>query len=99
MSLTLIVTRDVEPRFRGFLASSMQEIAPGVYVNPRMNPGVRDRIWTVLNDWFAQRGGGSIIMAVHEPKTIGGLSLKTLGLPPRELSDVDGLLLVRRGVD
>lgn len=96
MSLTLVVTRDVEPRFRGFLASAMQELAPGVYVNPRMTPGVRDRIWSVLSDWFAARGGGSIVMAVQDNQAVGGLSVRGLGLPPREMLDVDGLLMVRR---
>lgn len=99
MSLTLIVTRDVEPRFRGFLASAMQEIAPGVYVNPRMSPGVRDRIWTVLQDWFMSRGGGSIVMAAQDNKTLGGLAVRTLGMPPRNLEDVDGFLMVRRSFD
>ena len=30
MPLTMIVTRDVEMRYRGFLTSVMLEIAPGV---------------------------------------------------------------------
>lgn len=96
MSLTLVVTRDVEPRFRGFLASAMQEIAPGVYVNPHMSSGVRDRIWTVMSDWFSSLGGGSIVMAVQDNQVVGRLSLRTLGLPSRELCDIDGILLVRR---
>ena len=33
MPMTVVVTRDVEPRYRGFLASAMLEIAPGVYVS------------------------------------------------------------------
>ncbi|MDX2266435.1 MAG: type I-E CRISPR-associated endoribonuclease Cas2e [Hyphomicrobiales bacterium] len=98
MSLTLIVTRDVEPRFRGFLASAMQEIAPGVYVNPRANAGVRDRIWRVLEDWFAERGGGSIVMAYSDPTAIGGLSVHALGMPKRNLEEIDGMLLVKREI-
>lgn len=96
MSLTVIVTRDVAPRFRGFLASVMQELAPGVYVNPRMTAGVRTRVWAVMNDWFDHLGGGSIIMAVQDNKEEGGLSVSTLGLPPRTLEEVTGMLLVRR---
>jgi CRISPR-associated protein Cas2 len=96
MNLTLIVTRDVEPRFRGFLASAMQEIAPGVYVSPRMNAGVRERIWAVLTDWFGARGYGSIVLAFADAQATGGLSVQSLGLPPRRLEDVEGMLLVRR---
>jgi CRISPR-associated protein Cas2 len=98
MALTLIVTRDVAPRFRGFLASAMQELAPGVYVNPRMSPGVRDRIWEVLTSWFEGVGGGSIVMAFENSREEGGVSVMSLGLPPRTLENVTGMLLVRREV-
>ena len=44
MPMTVIVTRNVEPRYRGFLASAMLEIAPGVYVAPDLSSGVRERV-------------------------------------------------------
>ena len=44
--MTVVVTRDVESRYRGFLASAMLEVAPGVYVSPDLSNGVRERIWT-----------------------------------------------------
>ena len=50
MPLTLIVTRDVPGRYRGFLASVMPEVAPGVYVAPDLSKGVRERVWAVLAD-------------------------------------------------
>jgi len=53
MPMTVVVTRDVPDRFRGFLASCMLEIAPGVYTQPRLSAGVRERVWTVLADWHA----------------------------------------------
>jgi CRISPR-associated protein Cas2 len=41
VSLTVVITRDVEMRYRGFLGSTMLEIAPGVYISPRMsNPNI-----------------------------------------------------------
>jgi CRISPR-associated protein Cas2 len=43
MALVVIVTRDVAYRYRGFLSSIMLEIAPTIYLSPRMNPGVRER--------------------------------------------------------
>ena len=30
MPLTMVITRDVEDRYRGFLGSAMLELAPGV---------------------------------------------------------------------
>ena len=49
--MTVIVTVNVEGRYRGFLASVMLEIAPGVYTSPEMTSGIRDRIWDVLMRW------------------------------------------------
>lgn len=96
MPLTVVITRDVALRFRGFLASAMLEIAPGVYVGPRMSAGVRDRVWAVLEAWFMALGGGSIVMVWRDERSPGGLAVRGLGVPPRQLQEVDGALLVRR---
>ncbi len=96
MGMTVIVTRDVEDRYRGFLASCMLEIAPGVYTSPRMNPATRDRIWRVLEGWFIALQRGSIIMTWRAPEEPGGQGLLQLGQPPKQFQVVDGLALVRR---
>jgi hypothetical protein len=44
MPMTVIVTRDVPDRYRGFLASVMPEIGPGVFVSPELSRGVRERL-------------------------------------------------------
>ena len=59
MPMCVIVTRDVPARFRGFLASCMLEIAPGVYTQPDMSVSVRERVWTVLSDWWAYYSQGA----------------------------------------
>ncbi len=99
MSMTLIVTRDVEDRYRGFLHSVMLEIAPGVYTSPRMSKAVRERMWKVLADWHEQLQRGSIVLTWRDPDAPGGQSLLYLGEPARELVEVDGMVLVRRAVD
>ncbi len=91
----VIVTRDVADRFRGFLASVMLEIGPGIYTSPRMNAGVRERVWSVLEDWFAELGGGSIVMTWSDPREPAGQGLRTLGTPPRTFVDLDGLIVTR----
>jgi len=96
MPMTVVVTVDVAPRFRGFLASCMLEIAPGVYTSPRMSPAVRNRVWDVLQEWHAELGGGGIVMTWREPSLPGGQGLAFLGTPPRELHDADGIFLARR---
>ena len=79
MSLTLIVTRDVAARYRGFLASVMPELAPGVYVSTDITRGVRDRVWSVAEDWWNHAPGGSIVMAYPDKSASGGLGVRVLG--------------------
>jgi CRISPR-associated protein Cas2 len=92
----MVVTRDVEDRYRGFLSSVMLEVAPGVYVSPRMSQGVRERVWSVLTDWWTALGRGSVTMIWRDHAAIGDLRIETLGEPPKEIVDADGVLLVKR---
>jgi CRISPR-associated protein Cas2 len=95
MPLAVVITRDVEARYRGFLSSAMLELAPGVYAHPRMSAGVRTRIWAVLSEWHGRLRRGSIVMTWAEAAANGGLGLLTLGEPPKEIVAYDSLLLVR----
>ena len=97
MPMTVLVTRDVGDRFRGFLSSVMPEVAPGVFVAPALSRSVRERVWAVLTGWWDGIPGGSILLVWRDDTQPGGLGLRSLGMPPRELADIDGLLLVRRG--
>jgi CRISPR-associated protein Cas2 len=96
MSQTIIVTRNVSDRVRGFLASSLLEVGPGVYCGARLSPAIRDRIWTVLEEWFAAEREASIVMVWREPTSPGGQAVKVLGAPPVALVEHDGLMLARR---
>lgn len=96
LQTTIIVTRDVEDRYRGFLTSIMLEVAPGVYVSPRMSAAVRQRVWGVLSDWWAALGRGALVMVWREKGAPGDLRIETLGDPPKEIVDADGVLLVKR---
>lgn len=96
MALTVIVTRDVEMRYRGFLTSVMLEVSPGVYVAPDMSTAVRDRVWQVLSDWWHAMGNGSLTLVRRETAAPGNLRIETLGEPPKSIVDADGVLLVKR---
>lgn len=96
MPLTLIVTRDVPARYRGFLASVMPELAPGVYVSPDLSAAVRERIWAVLEEWWEHVPGSSAVLAFPERDEPGRLAVRTLGLPPVRLAELDGLRVVVR---
>lgn len=96
MQATLIVTRDVEARYRGFLTSVMLEISPGVYIAPNLSQAVRDRLWEVVTGWWETLRRGSLVIVWPDRKAPGGLRVRTLGEPPKEIVDADGVLLVRR---
>lgn len=95
MPMTVVVTRDVPDRYRGFLASVMPEVAPGVYISPELSKGVRERVWTVLSAWWSAVPGGSVVMTWRDGSAAGGLGLAMLGTPPVALADLDGVLVVR----
>jgi CRISPR-associated protein Cas2 len=96
MALVMIVTRDVADRFRGFLASVMLEVAPNVFVSPRMTPGVRERTWLVVSDWHRQEPRGSLVMVWRDLNATGCVGLAHVGTPARELVELDGMWLTRR---
>ena len=96
MALTVIVTRDVEARYRGFLTSVMLEISAGVYVAPEMSSAVRDRVWNVLTEWWNALGRGSLVMVWRDRTATGHLRIETLGEPPKKIVDAGNILLVKR---
>lgn len=95
MSMTVVVTRNVPDRIRGFLASSMLEVGPGVYTGSSLSVAVRNRIWDVLEDWFPGVDS-SIVMVWADGRVPGGQSVKVLGVPPIDLVELDGIVLSRR---
>lgn len=98
MPMVVVIARDVEARYRGFLGSAMLELAPGVYAHPRMSAGVRTRLWNVLAEWHGQLRCGSIVMTWADSSANGGLGLATLGEPPKQIVSHDALLLCRRAL-
>ena len=93
--MTVVVTVNVEGRYRGFLASAMLEIAPGVYTSPNMTSGIRERIWDVLKSWYYDLGQGAIVMTWRDPSGVGDQQIRSLGEAPKEIVDADGVFLVK----
>lgn len=93
MAMTVIVTRDVAERTRGFLASIMPEPAPGVYVAGNLSKAVRERAWAVISEWHDAAGRGSVVMFWKDDQAAGGVAVDMLGAPPRKLADLDGVLV------
>lgn len=96
MSMTVVVTRNVPDRFRGFLASTMLEIAPGVYTSSQLSAGVRERVWDVLESWFIGLSNSSIVMVWDDPSSVSGQGLRMLGTPPIDLVELDGIILAKK---
>ena len=93
--MTVVVTINVEGRYRGFLASAMLEIAAGVYTSPRMTVGIRERIWDVLSRWYRETGQGAIVMTWRDASEVGEQHIRTLGESPKTIVDADGVYLVK----
>ena len=97
--MTIVVTRNVSHRIRGFLASSMLELGPGVYSCSRINSKVRNTIWSVLQNWYVAEENASIVMVWEDSSMPGGQNVRVLGLPPIELLEIDGLVVSRRDIN
>lgn len=95
MPMTIVVTRNVSDRTRGFLASSMLELAAGVYSAPRLSAAVRERLWGVLVAWWPYETDASIIMVWADSQFPGGQVVRVLGAPPVQLVEVDGIVLAK----
>lgn len=95
MAMTVVVTRNAPERARGFLASCMCEIAPGVYTGPSMTPSVRKRVWEVMNEWWPNFTDWSVVMTWPDNRCVGGQAFRVLGAPRNQLVERDGVFLVR----
>ncbi len=96
--MTVVVTRNVPDRIRGFLASSLLEVGPGVYTGARVTVAVRERIWGILEQWFPGTEG-SIVMVWSDSQMPGGQAVRVLGTPLIHLIEFDGIVLCRRQID
>lgn len=97
MSMTVVVTRNVPDRYRGFLASCMLEVAPGVYTSPRMTKGVRERVWQVCIEWSAALPtDGGVLLTWRDKDQPSGQGLRTIGWAKNHIVDHEGVWIVRR---
>lgn len=99
MPMTIAITRNTPARFSGFLCSCMHEIAPGVYVAPRMKKSVRERVWKVMLGWeelIPNEGG--IVLFWQSKKAPSGLAVRLLGWPKKDLVEYEGIWFTHRSL-
>ena len=95
--MTIAVTRNTPNRFNGFLASCMQEIAPGVYVAPVMKKSVRERVWSVMMEWSELLpDDAGVVLFWDDASAPSGLNIRLLGWPKKEFVDHEGMWLTHR---
>ena len=96
MPMTVVVTNGVPARYRGFLASAMCEIAPGVYTAPSMTKRVREQVWGVCTRWFPLGAPYWLVMTWPDRKSAGGQQILTLGQPSYDMVQLFATQVVRR---
>lgn len=96
MSLTVLITRDVEDRYRGFLSSTMLEVAAGTYISKSLTPRARDKVWKVVSEWHGELNRGSVTLIYPDSASDGGIAVHSLGVPTRRPVPIDGALLMKR---
>lgn len=50
----------------------------------------------MISDWWSTLGQGSLTLIWRDTTRVGDLNIQTLGEPPKEIVDADGILLVKR---
>lgn len=99
MAMTIAVTRNTPGRFRGFFASCMLEVVPGVYVAPRMKKAVRKRVWQTVMEWSELLpSDGGVALFWKSRNAPSGLGVRLLGWPKKELVDHEGVWLTVRNL-
>ncbi|MFB6373024.1 MAG: type I-E CRISPR-associated endoribonuclease Cas2e [Bradymonadaceae bacterium] len=93
------MTRNVPGRFHGFLASCMLEVAPGVYVAPRMKKSIRERVWETILEWDSLvPSDGGVVLFWKSRNAPSGLGVRLLGWPKKQLLDHEGVWLTVRNL-
>jgi CRISPR-associated protein Cas2 len=96
MDMTVVVTRNAPERYRGFLASCMLEVAPGVYTSPRMSDGVRERVWDVCLEWSGSLpADGGVLLTWRDTGAPSGQGLRVIGWAKSDIVDHGGVWLAR----
>lgn len=96
MSMVVVVTRNVPDRYRGFLASCMLELAPGVYASPQLTQAVRKRVWAVCCEWAGVLPeDGGVLMTWRDKRSPSGQAVLVLGWPKKEIVEHNGIWLDR----
>lgn len=93
------VTSNVPSRYRGFLASLMPEFAPGVYIGPKISAGVRERAWNTLSKWWmsdSRNFDGYILFVWENKQLLGGIEMRYLGIPKKEVQNLYGIYCCRK---
>lgn len=89
--MIVILLEKVSPSLRGELSRWLLEPKTGVFVG-QVSPVVRDKLWQKCADAIGSASGGLLI---HRDDNEQGFTLRTAGVPSREIVDYEGLLLVR----
>ena len=91
--MLVLILESVPVSLRGELTRWLLELKTGVFVG-QVSALVRDKLWEMACE--RSRGGAAIL--VHGAATEQGFTMRTWGLPGKEVVDFDGLFLLRSPV-
>lgn len=64
-----------------------------------MTVAVRERIWSVLSDWYTPDPDHSILMTWPQASLPGGQEIRVLGIPRQDVWHHDGVYVAKRNID
>ena len=94
--MVVICLNAVADRFHGFLRSVMLNVHPGVYLSMDLDAGSRERIWSILEEWWKADGRGEAIMIFRDKSKPGAADFRILGGTKRPIIEYDGHYALER---
>jgi CRISPR-associated protein Cas2 len=87
--MIVICLSDTADRFHGFLRSVMINVHPGVYVSMDLDSGSRERVWSILSNWWEAEPRGMVLMMYRDKSKPMSLGICSLGAPKRTIVEYE----------
>ena len=89
--MIVLVLESVREGFRGEMTRWLLELRSGVFIG-NVSASVRDRLWEkAVNETRENRGSGLIVFSAD---TEQGFDIRIMGMPTRQIIDMEGIKLV-----
>jgi CRISPR-associated protein Cas2 len=96
--MTAVCIVNAPERFHGYLRSLMMNVHPNLYVSTSLDKAARERVWRTLTEWSEVFPVGSITIISEDKTAAGGIYLRSIGIPKRDIVPVGETFGIRKAL-